>query len=442
MGISPARASDRAQLDRALSFAAEHAEGAVAALARMVAVDTSFPPGAGYGRFADVLEELFAPLGFAYRRVTVPRELWETPGGKAVGERVNLIASGFGRAAGEAPVCGLYFHTDTVPPAADWRRDPFRLAREDRRLYGLGAADMKGTIAAALLALRAARQCDIGLAYNPVLLFCTDEEGGLYPGIRYLAEQRLLEGHIVNFNGSAAPRIWAGCFGSINLAISVKGRAAHAGDTESGVNAVEAALPVLSALVALKTKIASRKSALPAPPHMAGRGLSPRLGIAAANGGASGGAVPALFEILVNRRYAPDETFEAALAEIEESVRAAAPQPGITVETKVVGHLAPVRDPTGPHWPRWQAALSRGFGWAASDFVKYGATSSSDFGWVQATGMREILLGGLGRPDRNVHAAEEHTTVGDLVALAQSILAYLASEFRPDILPEAQRSSP
>ena len=74
--------------------------------------------------------------------------------------------------------------------------------------------------------------------------------------------------------------------------------------------------------------------------------------------------------------------------------------------------------------------------------MKYGATSSSDFGWVQATGMQEILLGGLGRPDRNVHAADEHTTVDDLVALAQSILAYLASEFRPDILPEAQRSSP
>ena len=87
------------------------------------------------------------------------------------------------------------------------------------------------------------------------------------------------------------------------------------------------------------------------------------------------------------------------------------------------------------------AALSQGFGWAPSDFVKYGATSSSDFGWVQATGIKEILLGGLGRPDRNVHAAEEHTTVGDIVALARSVLAYLAADFRPDILPEAQGSS-
>jgi succinyl-diaminopimelate desuccinylase len=274
-----------------------------------------------------------------------------------------------------------------------------------------------------------------------VLLFCTDEEGGLYPGIRHLAEQGLLPRHILSFNGGAVPRIWAGCFGSINLLIRVIGRAAHAGDGETGANAVEAALPVLAALMALKPKIAARASALPAPPQLAGGKLRPRLTISSAHGGSSGGAVPALFEILVNRRYAPEESFDAALAEIEIAVREAASDPAIPIETTIVGHLAPVSDPTGLHWPRWQAALSQGFGWAPSDFVKYGATSSSDFGWVQATGIKEILLGGLGRPDRNVHAAEEHTTVGDIVALARSVLAYLAADFRPDILPEAQGSS-
>ena len=61
---------------------------------------------------------------------------------------------------------------------------------------------------------------------------------------------------------------------------------------------------------------------------------------------------------------------------------------------------------------------------------------------MQATGVKEILLGGLGRPDRNIHAAEEHTTTEDLIALARSILAYLAADFRSDILPEAQGRSP
>jgi succinyl-diaminopimelate desuccinylase len=455
-------------LEQALSFIALNLEEAIGDLGRMVGIDTSFPPGEGYGRFADLLEALASPLGFDCRRVLVPKELWYLPEGQARGERVNVIATGFcagavavsspdGRSEREPeltshrrgaspgrlralPVCGLYFHTDTVPPAPDWRRPPLALSREGNRLYGLGTADMKGTIAAALMALRAARSYGIELAYDPVLLFCTDEEGGLYPGIRHLAEQGLLEGHILNFNGGAVPRIWAGCFGSINLLVRMHGRAAHAGDSQEGINAIEAALPVLVALKALQPKIAARSSALPPPPHLAGRKLSPRLTIAAAHGGSSGGSVPPLFEILVNRRYAPEESFDEALAEIEAAIRAAMQDSPAELEVKLVGHLSPVSDPTGPHWPRWQAALSRGFGWAPSDFRVYGATSSSDFGWVQKTGMREILLGGLGRPDRNVHAAEEHTTLEDLVALAQSILAYLAADFRADILPEAQRS--
>jgi succinyl-diaminopimelate desuccinylase len=451
MSSTVAELAASSQLDRALCFIAANVEEAIGDLASAVAIDTSFPPGAGYASFAELLEALLAPLQFECRRVLVPDELWQVPDGPAHGERVNLIASGLGgrmpRGASHThgrrhtrPICSLYFHTDTVPPAADWRRPPFSLTREGHRLYGLGTADMKGTIAAVLLALRAAKLCELDLAYDPVLLFCSDEEGGLYPGVRYLAEQRLIRGHLLSFNGGAVPRIWAGCFGSINLLVRVHGRAAHAGDSEMGVNAIEAAIPLLAALTELKLEIAQRCSELPPPPHLASRKLRPRLTIASAHGGGStGGSVPAIFEILVNRRYAPEENYEEAFAEIEARLRAPA---GARIETRIVGHLAPVADPTGPHWPRWQAALSQGFGWAAADFHKYGATSSSDLGFVQAAGIHEILLGGLGGPDRNIHAAEEHTTIDDLVGLARSILVYLAADFRPDILPEAQGTSP
>ena len=54
--------------------------------------------------------------------------------------------------------------------------------------------------------------------------------------------------------------------------------------------------------------------------------------------------------------------------------------------------------------------------------------------------MREVLLGGLGRPERNGHGPEEHTTIGDIVALARSVLAYLAADFAADLNPD--RASP
>jgi succinyl-diaminopimelate desuccinylase len=137
-----------------------------------------------------------------------------------------------------------------------------------------------------------------------------------------------------------------------------------------------------------------------------------------------------LFEVLVNRRYAPEEEFAAVLAELEGTVRdAMAPSRAPGLETHVIGHLAPVSDPTGPHWPRWQKALGLGFGFAPEAFRAWGSSTSSDMGFVQQAGIREILLGGLGRPDNNTHAPDEFTTMADVTALARSVLLYLSQDF-------------
>jgi len=428
-----------APLTEAHGWIAANVEGAVAELDRMIAVDTSFPPGLGYDDFAALMEEFVTPLGFTTERVTVPESLWQVANGPASGPRTNLIAS---RDRGR-PACGLYVHVDTVPAAAGWTGDPLRMERDGDRLVGLGAADMKGCAAAILLALRAARAFAVDLAYDPVLLFCTDEEGGLYPGVRYLAEEGLLPEHILNFNGSAEARVWAGCFGLFNLLVRIHGEAVHAGEGNRrglGHNAMDGALPLLNALAALKARIASRASALPPPPGKPP--LTGQLNIATIKGGTSGGQVPALVELTLNRRYAPEESFEVVRAEIEETIRRAIGSvPGLTVETALVGHLAPTDYPDGPHWPRWQAAIGSGFGYAPEEFRRWGAASASDFGWVQrATGHKEVLLGGLGRPSRNIHAPGEHTTTGDIVSLAQTVLNYLAADFRPDINPDLNPS--
>jgi len=409
-------------------------DAAVADLGRMVAIDTSFPPGRGCARFAALMEELLAPLGFDCERVVVPPDLWRDAAGLAEGERTNLLAR---RKTGR-PVAALYFHVDTVPAAAGWQQDPFRLVETDGRLSGLGAADMKGCIAAVLLALRAAKAFDVPLAYDPMLLLCTDEEGGLYPGVRYLAEQGKLEGHVLNFNGSAEARIWAGCFGMFNVMITVKGVAAHAGEgtAAAGFDAIEGALPLLRLLQALKAMVATRTSRLP--PHPGAKGpLAARLTIASLHGGTAGGQIPGALSILVNRRYPPEERFEDALAEIEALVAAARnAHPALAFETALVGHLVPTADPAGPHWPRWQRALAKGFDYPLDAFRRWGAASCSDFGYVQrATGRSEVLLGGLARPESRIHGPGEHTTRRDLISLATAVLSYLSADFAPELVP-------
>lgn len=183
----------------------------------------------------------------------------------------------------------------------------------------------------------------------------------------------------------------------------------------------------------LKARVQARISALPAPPHLAGRPLTARLTIAAIRGGAKGSALPGRCPILVNRRVTPEETMDAAQAEIEAAVaEGTARSRALSVTTQLVGRHDPVVDPDagGRYWPRWQAALSFGFGfgfgWRREDFARYGASSSSDMGFVQRAGVPEILLGGLSRPDNRTHGPGEFTTVQDVTGLARTLLAYLS----------------
>ena len=394
-------------------------------LTRMVEIDTSFPPGSGYPAFADLMEALFAPLGFEFERVSVPAGLCRTNPNETVLDRVNLIAS----RASRLPTCSIYFHVDTVPAGDGWSWPAHAVTREGDRLYGRGTTDMKGTIAATLAALRAAQAHGIRLHFAPKLLFCTDEEGGLYPGIRFLAERGDIEGHLLSLNGSAAPRIWAGCFGSVDFRVTLFGRGAHSGEPHRGINAVEEAIPVLRSLLKLKATVESRMSTMPAPPHHDGRPLHGLLTIAAVNGGQKGSSVPAQVTILVNRRYDPEEDFEAVRKEIEETIHDAVKKTYLCrAEIAVIGHLVPVGDPFGPHWPRWQAAFGAGFGYAPEEFSAWGSSTSSDMGFVQKAGIQEILLGGLSRPDNNVHAPDEFTTLDDLKSLARAILLYVGMD--------------
>jgi succinyl-diaminopimelate desuccinylase len=106
-------AGETAALARAYSWIASTVEVAVVDLGRMIALDTSFPPGRGYGNFAMLMETMTRPLEFEAERIEVPEELWRVPNGPADGARTNLVAT---RRSGK-PACGLYFHVDTIPAA-------------------------------------------------------------------------------------------------------------------------------------------------------------------------------------------------------------------------------------------------------------------------------------------------------------------------------------
>lgn len=410
----------------ALAWIDGAADIVAADLAALVGFDTSYPPGLHYPELTDWAAARLEGFGYVSRRVEVPQRLWDVYGAQAVGPRVNLVAEN--PALGPVSV-GIYGHVDVVPAGAGWSTPPFMLTRQGDWLHGRGAADMKGAVAALLLALDAAHRHGIALRYAPRIMICTDEEGGAYPGIRYLAEQGLVPQHLVCLDGGTTPRRWLGAFGSLELLIEIEGKAGHSGQRGSGDNALERAIPILAALMALKPVVEQRVSALTG---RDGAALRPILAVTMCKAGVKANIVPDRCQIVLNRRYSPEEGDAGPLAEIQACIAAAAPE-GTDWRLHVTGHLAAVQNADqGPHVDRFVATMRQGFNLPDDKAVAWGATSSSDMGWVQRARpphvSPEILIAGAIGPDCRVHAADERVHIPDLLGCARGLLRYLAED--------------
>ena len=409
---------DHADLDRlSLAVPLLGATGWIDGLARLVNIDCSGHPGTCFPAYVDVLQDMFAPLGFSFRRLPAPQEVEDS--GKAGGGEaaVGMVAA---RRTGRR-ACTIYFRMNSMPAGEGWTRPPFSLTRQSSRLYGRGTTEMKGAIAAVWAALRAADAVGLGLNYDPVLLFCADRGDGHHPALRRMMAEGLVEGHIMCLDGPATPRIWSGSLGSIHMSVSLDGPE-PAENAAAVANPVEAMAPLMARLMRLKDDIEARGRA-------AGQeDLPAALTVSSIQGGKPGMDWPASCRLLLNRSYTAQEDFQAVVGELRTAIQEGClTATHLNVETVLSGHCAPVRDPDrGPHWARWQQALSWGFGYPAARFRRLGSREGSPLGFVQQAGVQEVLLGGLRRAVSSPNGPDEFTTVEDVEALARSVLAYLA----------------
>jgi succinyl-diaminopimelate desuccinylase len=144
-------------------------------LCDLIAIDTTVPPGRNYEKAIDFLEPYFKQVGFTTQKVRVPKEHADGNEG-----RFALIAH---RRNPGKPRLIFYSHVDVVP-AEGW--DAFTPKVENGKIYGRGAADMKGGLAALLLGLEKIKQA--GFNYDTSVMVTTDEEVGQADQIRYLGQ--------------------------------------------------------------------------------------------------------------------------------------------------------------------------------------------------------------------------------------------------------------
>jgi acetylornithine deacetylase len=183
------------------------------------------------------------------------------PKGLDFAGRPQLIATL--RGAGAGPSLLFNGHIDVVSgePRDRWTSDPFIPVVRDGRLYGRGACDMKGGVAAMTYAAQAIAAANITLAGDLIVATNTDEESSGAGGSALVARGLRADAGIVTEPTDF--RTWVACRGSEYGVIRVPGRPGHAEvrhpDWRHGgaVNAIEKAGVVLDAIASLRTRWAS-----------------------------------------------------------------------------------------------------------------------------------------------------------------------------------------
>jgi acetylornithine deacetylase/succinyl-diaminopimelate desuccinylase-like protein len=158
------------------------------------------------------------------------------------GDRYNIIALG-----SEDPQLVFVSHMDTVRPAGEAGRT-LQPSIDANKLYGLGACDMKGGLAASLVAAQEA-----GSTSEIALIFDCDEEY-YFRGMKKLLEGYRFRPRLVLFPEPTDLSILCGCRGLVEIGCDVVGQTAHSGTPELGINAIEKATELV---VSLKQKLGS-----------------------------------------------------------------------------------------------------------------------------------------------------------------------------------------
>ncbi|MFA6289118.1 MAG: M20 family metallopeptidase [Opitutaceae bacterium] len=402
-----------------------HAPDLIALLQRLVRTDTVNPPGNNYAAITALLTEELATAGLQAKRFNVPKALLKKtlPAAQHGFPRYNVL----GKLAARGAKKTIHFnaHYDVVPVSGAWRHgDAFSGTVDGGWIYGRGTADMKGSHASLLMALRALRATGTAPKMNVEVSFTADEETDSALGAGWLVKHAPIRpDYAVVMEGGEGNAVCCGHNGVVWLNVTVHGRAAHGSVPHEGVNALEKMSALVLALDDYKKRLAKRAFTAPD-----GKVMHPTLNIGGVFASGEGGkinTVPALASFSIDRRVIAVETVPAAERELRAVLAAAAkkiPQCRITVEK--VSHNHPTFNrPAHPFFTAMAGCVTRVRREKTSFRVSSGFNDMYFF-----AGVRKVPTLGYGPGGDDCHAVDERASVKELVASAK-IYAELLTTF-------------
>jgi acetylornithine deacetylase/succinyl-diaminopimelate desuccinylase-like protein len=310
--------------DRLDAWVDAHFDEELRFLQELVRVPTDTPPG-NNAPHAERTAQLLQDFGFEAERHAVPARVVEEAGLQSI---TNLVVR---RSYGAGRTIGLNAHGDVVPPGEGWTHPPYGGEIAGGKLYGRAAAVSKCDFATftfatrALEALAASRPSP--LKGGVELYFTYDEEFGGELGPGWLLGQGLIKPDLLIAAGFSYQVITAhnGC---LQMEVTVNGKMGHAAVPETGVDALQAATLILSALYRQNTLYQQTRSGVKGINH-------PYVNVGLIEGGTNTNVVPGKVVLKLDRRMIPEEN----PAEVEAALRrliadAVADCAGITIDIR------------------------------------------------------------------------------------------------------------
>jgi succinyl-diaminopimelate desuccinylase len=305
------------------------------------------------------------------------------------------------------PVFTFAGHTDVVPPGpvGQWISDPFTPVIRDGLLFGRGAADMKGSIAAMVTA------CERFVATHPQhggslsFLITSDEEGPAIDGTIKVVERLIARGDRIDFCLVGEPSsqqdlgdvIKNGRRGSLGGILRVYGQQGHVAYPRLADNPIHRAMPALAELVAMKWDQGNEYF-----PPTTFQISNIRAGTGVEN------VIPGDLEIWFNLRFSTESTVESLQSRITGLLK----RHGLTfsIDWKLSGH--PFLTPPGELVAAAMTAI-RDICGRSAELSTGGGTSDGRF--IAPLGSQVLELGPV---NATIHKANECVSVGDLDSLS------------------------
>jgi succinyl-diaminopimelate desuccinylase len=390
----------------------------------LIRIPTLNPPGEAYLEACEYLDRRLKPLGFETQLIRG----FGTPGDSDKYPRWNIIA----RREGAFPGQCVHFnsHIDVVEVGHGWTTDPFGGEVKDGKVYGRGSCDMKGGLAASIIAAEAFIEVYPDYAGAIEISGTADEETGGYGGVAYLAEQGFFTPervqHVIIPEPLNKDRVCLGHRGVWWAEIETRGHIAHGSMPFLGDCAVRHMGAVLSEMEqSLFPALAQKHTAMPVVPEGAKQSTmninSFHGGLAEPEKGFTGfpaAVVPDSARMVIDRRYLIEESADEVKGEIVELLeRVKSQRKNFSYELKELWQVSPtMTDHDAPVVTSVSKAVQTVFGRAPDYVVSPGTYDQKHIDRIGR--MHNCIAYGPGILDL-AHQPDEYVGIDDMVDSAK-----------------------